>query len=85
MAPDLKRAELLQATIDAGAGTIPADLLQDLSGKLEGLESVAAGKVEEIQKDLEDKIGDGLEGATDKIGDELEKGLDGLFGGDKDE
>ncbi len=76
---------LLQATIDAGAGTIPADLLQDLSGKLEGIESLAQGKVEEIQKDIEDKIGDGLEDATEKLGGELEKGLDGLFGDKKDE
>ena len=75
---------LLQATIDAGAGTIPADLLQDLSGKLEGLEGLAQGKIEEIQKDLEEKIGDGLEDATEKLGGELEKGLDGLFGNKKD-
>ena len=81
---------LLDATIKGGAGTLPADLLQDLTGRLANYESMAdaaradlEGRATAIGKDLETKVDetvdtakDKLEGEKDKLEGEIESKVD---------
>ncbi len=73
---------LLTAAIRAGAGVLPDDLLKDLRGRLQGLESVAfeipGGVVEDVKGALEDAA-KGIGGEAGKAVGEAGKKLDELF------
>ncbi|MEW6070983.1 MAG: hypothetical protein AB1726_00120 [Planctomycetota bacterium] len=77
---------LLEATVQAGQGLVPADLLQDLSGELAGLESAAGAalegakeQAEKLGEEVRSEVEEKLDGATK----EVEKRLEGLLGGKK--
>lgn len=77
---------VIQAAIQAGAGTLPADLLADLRGRLDGLEGLAQvrvaeelGKVEKTLQEQAQKLGPEAEKALKAAGEELGGKLDGLL------
>lgn len=77
---------VIQAAIQAGAGTLPADLLADLRGRLDGLEGLAQvrvaeelGKVEKTLQEQAQKLGPEAEKALKAASEELGGKLDGLL------
>ena len=81
---------ILSATVEAGGGIIPADILNDLGGQLAQLESLgdlgitAIGDVGDLAGRLGDEAGKALEdvgGAIDDAAKGLEEGINDLFGG----
>lgn len=82
---------VIQAAIQAGAGTLPADLLADLRGRLGNLEGLAqvkvAGELGKLEGKLQEqaqKLGPEAEKALKAAGDELGGKLDGLLKKKKD-
>jgi len=87
---------ILSATIEAGGGILPADVLQDLGGQLAQLESLgdlgisAVGDVGDIAGQLGEEAGKALEGVADDAGKAIDDatkgigdGLNNLLGGGK--
>jgi hypothetical protein len=63
---------LIQAAIQSGGGVLPADLLADLKGRMEGLEDIAH---EQLQSEL-GKLEDSLQEQAEKLGPEAQKALE---------
>jgi len=74
---------VVQAAIQAGAGTLPEELLADLRGRVEDLKGAARAQVDEKLGELESKLGaeakklgpeaeQALQKATDKLGGKLD-------------
>jgi len=77
---------VLRAALEAGQGTIPQELLQDLRGRVAGLETMAherlSGELDALEEQLGEhakKLGPEAEQALKKASDELGGKLDGLF------
>lgn len=74
---------LVQGAIQAGGGVLPADLLEDLRGRVAGLEDEVRAELEGELKQLEDKLQQELGPDAQKALDEARKQvggqLDGLF------
>jgi hypothetical protein len=73
---------VVQATVSAGAGVLPEELLKDLRGRVEGLEGVTRARLDAEFGKLAEK----LQGEAKKLGPEAEKAvreasekLDGFF------
>lgn len=64
---------VVQAAASAGGGVLPAELLQDLRGRMEGLEGLARGKLGTELGKLEESLG----AEAKKLGPEAEKALRG--------
>ena len=89
---DLVIQTLLAATLQAGDGLLPADLLQDLGGKLQGLEGAAfqlKGELKtEVEGALEAKKDELIQEATDRLkelGGEAGKQLGETLGSEVDQ
>lgn len=81
---------VIRGAIQAGEGIVPAELLADLRGRMDGLRDVARGRIERELGALEGglreqakKLGPEAEKALEKAGDELNQALDGLLDKDK--
>jgi hypothetical protein len=81
---------VVQAAVQAGADTLPAELLADLRGRVGALEGLARGKIGETLGGLESKLGEeahklgpgaeqALQEATNKLDEKLGGKLDGLL------
>jgi hypothetical protein len=77
---------VMQAAIQAGQGVVPAEVLADLRGRMDGLKDVARVRLGTELQDLESglraqakKLGPGAEKALEQAGDELGKALEGLL------
>jgi len=91
---DLIVKTVLSATVEAGGGIIPADVLNELGSGLEGLESLgdlgitAIGDVGEVAGQIGEEATKAIEGAADEAGKaiddaakQIEKGIGDLLGG----
>jgi AsmA-like protein len=67
---------VVNAAIQAGGGVLPADLLADLRGRMDGLEGAARARVDEELGKVESK----LEEQAKKLGPEAEKALQDASG-----
>lgn len=75
---------VLSATIEAGGGVLPADLIGDLRGRLEGLIGLdqlgitAIGDVGAIGETIRSRLGEDIEDAEEKLEDATRDHLDRL-------
>jgi hypothetical protein len=71
---------ILSASLKAGAGVLPADFLEDLGGRLKGLEALpgkvvqqVGGAIDQATRELSGEAGKALQGAGEKLKGLLEK------------
>ena len=77
---------VIQSAVQAGEGHLPAELLADLRGRMDGLKDLTRAQVEQDLGNLENdvreqakKLGPEAEQAVDEASGKLDKALDGLL------